>query len=109
MDGDDRAIMGAPVFAPETSTLQLGRALAARPVSAEMWSYQQGSYPVLRHYLEQRQGRALETQEFDDFRDLAAAVAGTLQRLPRIDALARRAAGDSFAADDLGLPQQVAD
>jgi hypothetical protein len=63
----------------------------------------------LRHYLEQRQGQALETQEFDDFRDLAAAVAGTLQRLPGIDALARRAAGDSFAADDLGLPQQVAD
>jgi hypothetical protein len=50
-----------------------------------MWSYQQGSYPVLRHYLEQRQGRALENQEFDDFRNLAAAVAGTILLLPQID------------------------
>lgn len=88
MDGDDRAILSTPGFAPETGTLQLSPALAARPASAEMWSYQQGSYPVLRHYLEQRHGQALETQEFDDFRDLVAA-GGTVQRLPHIDALVR--------------------
>jgi hypothetical protein len=64
---------------------------------------------VLRHYLEQRQGRVLETQEFADFRDLVAAVAGTVQRLPRVDTLVRRAAGETFTAEDLGLSQQIAE
>lgn len=107
MDGDDQAILSAPLFVSETATLQLSPALAATPVSAEMWSYQQGSYPVLRNYLEQRQDRALDTREFDHFRDLVAAVSESVQRLPRIDALTHRATAETFTAEDLGLPQQI--
>jgi predicted helicase len=107
MDGDDQATLTAPVVDAETSTLRLSPTLAAAPVSPEMWAYQQGAYPVLRHYLEQRQGRPLDTGEFDDFRNLAAAVAGTIQLLPQTDELARQAAASSFTAGSLGLTQQI--
>jgi hypothetical protein len=109
MDGDDQATLTAPVFAAETKTLRLSPALAATPVTPETWAYQQGSYPVLRHYLEQRQGRPLSSEEFDDFRNLAAAAAGTMLLLPEIDALVRRAVARSLAAESLGLPQQIAE
>jgi hypothetical protein len=107
MDGDDRAVLSAPVFEPETETLRLSETLVATPVTPEMWVYQQGSYPTLRTYIEERQGRALESQEFDDFRQLVAVVRLTIQCLPQLDALVAEAAGDSFAGEDLGLPQQV--
>lgn len=109
MDGDDQATLTTPAFAAETKTLRLSPALAATPVSTEMWAYQQGSYPALRNYLEQRQGRPLDTAEFDDFRNLAAAVADTVQLLPQIDALVAQAAARSLTAEGLGLPQQVAE
>jgi hypothetical protein len=38
-----------------------------------------------------------------------AAVAGTVQRLPHVDILVRRAAGENFTAKDLGLSQQLAE
>jgi hypothetical protein len=74
-----------------------------------MWAYQKGSYAVLCNYLEQRQGRPLNTEEFDDFRDLAAVVASTIQLLPQIDALVAQAAAHSFTAEGLSLPQQIAE
>ena len=109
MDGDDQATLTIPVFAAETKTLRLSPALAATPVTPKTWAYQQGSYPVLRHYLEQRQGRPLSSEEFDDFRNLAAAVASTILLLPQIDELVRRAVARSFTAESLGLPQQIAE
>ena len=109
MDGDDQAMLTTPVFAAETKTLRLSPVLAATPVTAETWAYQQGSYPVLRHYLEQRQGRPLSSEEFDDFRNLAAAVASTILLMPQIDELVRRAAAHSFTAESLGLSQQIAE
>ena len=107
MNGDDRAILSPPVLVAETETLRLSESLAATPVSPEMWAYQQGSYPALRLYLEEREGRALDSQEFDDFRYLAAAVRLTVEHLPQVDALVAEAVNNSFTAEALGLPQQV--
>jgi hypothetical protein len=107
MDGDDRAILSAPTFVPATETLYLGDDLTAAPITPEMWAYQQGSYQTLRLYLEERKGRALDRQEFDDFRYLVAAVRLTLEHLPKIDALISEVVSDSFTVEELGLPQQV--
>jgi hypothetical protein len=38
----------------------------------------------LRNYLEERQGRALDSEEFDDFRQLVAVVQMTLGQLPEV-------------------------
>ena len=107
MDGDDRAILSPPTFVPATETLHLSRALTATPINQEMWAYQQGSYQTLRLYLEEREGRALDSREFDDFRYLAAAVRLTVERLPKIDALVSEAVSDSFTVEGLGLPQEL--
>lgn len=104
MDGDDTAVLTAPKFSAETQTLHLSDTLTATSVTPEMWDYQQGSYRVLRDYLDERQGRALDSGEFDDFRSLVAVVKLTLERLPAIDALVEQAAADSLTVDDLGLP-----
>lgn len=106
MDGDDQAILSSPVLVPETEILRLSETLAAVPVTQEMWAYQQGSYPTLRLYIEERQGRALNSQEFDNFRYLAAAVRLTIERLPEIDALVSEASTNSFTIEELGLPEQ---
>lgn len=103
MDGDDTAPLAAPRYDAENQVLHLADALVAAPITPEMWSYQQGAYLVLRDYLEQRQGRALNGEEFDDFRNLAAVVSLTLERLPKIDAFVRQATADAVAVDDLGL------
>jgi hypothetical protein len=71
-----------------------------------MWEYQQGAYPVLRFFLEERVGRALDSDEFDQFRYLAAATRLTIERLPEIDQLVAHAVADAFTVDELGLPQQ---
>jgi Type ISP C-terminal specificity domain/N-6 DNA Methylase len=107
MDGDDRATLSSPAYDPATRTVRLGETLTAAPVTPEMWAYQQGAYPTLRAYLEERQGRALVAEEFDDFRNLAAAVRLTIASLPQIDAIVAEAARDSFACEDLGLAQQI--
>jgi hypothetical protein len=104
MDGDDMAILTPPKFSAETQTLSLADSLKATPVTEEMWNYQQGAYRVLRDYLDEREGRALDSQEFDDFRNLCAIVKLTLDRLPAIDGQMEMAVQDSFTADDLGLP-----
>jgi len=69
-----------------------------------MWACQQGGYRVLRDYLDQRRGRPLDSEEFDDFRNLVAVVRLTLDQLPAIDPLVEEAAANSFSAEDLGLP-----
>jgi hypothetical protein len=74
-----------------------------------MWAYQQGAYRVLRDYLDQRQGQALDSQEFDDFRNLVAVVRLTLDQLPAIDALVEQATADSLTVDDLSLPREAGD
>lgn len=109
MDGDDTAILAAPKFSAETQALHLADTLTARPVTEEMWNYQQGAYRVLRDYLDERQGRGLTSQEFDDFRNLCAVVKLTLDRLPAIDGLMEMAGEDSFTVDDLGLPHDTGD
>lgn len=109
MDGDDTDILTAPAFSAETQTLHLGAALTAAPVTEEMWAYQQGAYRVLHDYLDQRQGRPLDSQEFDDFRSLAAVVRLTLDQLPAIDALVEQAVTDSLTVDDLGLQREAGD
>ena len=107
MDGDDTAVLTAPKFSAETQTMHLAGTLAASPVTEEMWAYQQGAYRVLRDYLDQRQGRALDSQEFDDFRNLTAVVRLTLGQLPAVDALVKQAVADSLTAEDLGLPRDA--
>ena len=72
-----------------------------------MWVYQQGSYQALRLYLEEREGRALDSQEFDDFRYLAAAIRLTIQCLPKLGALVSEVVSDSFNVEELGLPQEL--
>jgi hypothetical protein len=109
LDGDDTAILTAPKFSAEMQTLYLADTLTATPVTEEMWVYQQGAYRVLRDYLDQRQGRALDSQEFDDFRNLVAVVRLTLDQLPAIDPLVEQSAADSLTVDDLTLPRDAGD
>ena len=107
MDGDDTAVLDTPRLSTQSETLSLADSLTAAPVTEAMWAYQQGAYPTLRNYLEQRQGRALGSEEFDDFRQLAAVVQMTTGQLPAIDALVAKAVADSFTADDLSLPHDA--
>jgi hypothetical protein len=87
--------------------VRLANTLVATPVTPAMWSYQQGTYPVLRDFLEQRQGRPLAGEEFDEFRHLAGAVNLTLELLPKLDALLTRAIQTAVRSYDLGLTQAV--
>lgn len=109
MDGDDQAMISPPVYVAETETLRLADNLVATPVTQEMWDYQQGSYPTLRFYLAERRGRPLTSEQFDEFRFLAAVVRLTIERLPQLDELVSQIADDSFTAGELGLPQELGD
>lgn len=64
---------------------------------------------MLRDYLDQRQGQALDSQEFDEFRNLVAVVRLTLVHLPTIDGLVEQATAGSLTVDDLGLPHDTTD
>jgi hypothetical protein len=108
-DGDDQAIISPPAYVVETESLSLADNLVASPITQEMWDYQQGSYPTLRFYLEERRGRPLTSEEFDEFRFLAAVVRLSIERLPRLDELISQVAEDSFTAGELGLPQELGD
>lgn len=105
MDGNDQAELTAPTHDEER--VCLAPTLMAHPITAAEWAYQQGSYPVLRDYLDQRQGRPLTSREFDTFRRLAAAVRMTLDILPRIDALIPAAAESALTYKEMGLTSTV--
>jgi predicted helicase len=101
MDGNDRAAIALPDFDETELTLHLAPTLTAKPIMPEAWRYQQGSYPVLRGFLDARVGRALTSEEFNEFRLLAAAVQMTLDRLPKIDELVPAIALSALTAEEL--------
>jgi len=109
MDGDDQAIIDRPVYDGPTETLWLAGNLRSTPISVESWTYQHGSYLVLRDFLERRQGRMLTSNEFHEFRLLSAAVEMTLELLPKVDAAMRAVVetGSVLTAEELRLAQVI--
>jgi hypothetical protein len=107
MNGDDLAVIERPMYDETDHAVRLADTLLATPVTPAMWSYQQGTYPVLRDFLEHRQGRALTSDEFDEFRRLTAAVEMTLELLPKLDAMLTPAAETAVRSHDLGLAEAV--
>ena len=74
MEGDDRSPIHRPRYDPTDQILYIADNLVARTVSPESWAYQHGSYPVIRNFLEAREGRPLDAEEFREFRLVVAAV-----------------------------------
>jgi hypothetical protein len=72
-------------------------------VNADVWAYQQGAYPVVRFFLEAREGRSLSSEEFRDFGLLVGAVRLTLDRLPFVDELLSRLAQTALTVTELGI------
>lgn len=107
IDGDDQALIEGPRFDAREQAVYLAPTLVAHPVTAATWAYQQGAYQVLKRYLEDRQGRSLGPEEFEDFRLVAAAVSLTLARLPRLDELLAQACENAFSAAELGLDTEA--
>jgi hypothetical protein len=101
MDGNDQAAIAPPRYDEAELALHLAPKLTAKPITPEAWRYQQGSYPVLRDFLDARVGRVLTSEEFNEFRALAAAVQMTLDRLPKIDQLVPAVAASALTAEEL--------
>lgn len=101
VDGDDLAVLEAPVHDPIANDVRLASNLVVRDVTAEMWTYQQGAYRVLRDFMTARVGRRLSSEEFHEFRLLAEAVRTTLELLPQIDALIAPIAASALPAEAL--------
>ncbi len=107
MDGDDRAVLQAPVYDDEAQQLTLGADLTAHPISAAMWGYRQGSYRVLSAWLTARAGSPLSAEEFAEFGRVAAAVKLTLRELPELDRRIAEAAASALPLGALGLEQEI--
>jgi hypothetical protein len=61
----------------------------------------------IQDFLDQRQGRPLISEEFDDFRRLAAAVRMTLDVLPNIDAVLWKAPATAMSGATPGFTQTI--
>jgi hypothetical protein len=101
LDGDDQAVLSAPSYDEQTSTIKLAPDLVARNVTPDVWRYQQGAYRVVRDYLKEREGRRLTGEEFEDFRRLVGAVRLTLELLPTLDEAVELAFRTALSAEAL--------
>lgn len=109
LDGADDAVIADPRYDAETVAVHLAPTLVARDIAPAVWGYQQGAYPVLRNFLTAREGRRLTSDEFMEFRRLAAAIRLTLDRLPQLNDLMPKIAATALtAAELLGLPPTAA-
>jgi hypothetical protein len=107
MDGDDLALLEAPVYDDEAQELRLAESLRAHPVSTATWAYRQGSYPVLHDWLDARVGTALHPDEFQEFPRIVAAITLTLDALPGLDALIASASSDALTLESVGLAEEL--
>jgi hypothetical protein len=103
MDGNDEALLEQPRFDEREQAVYFAPDLLAVPVTASAWAYQQGSYPVLKDYLDARRGRQLTREEFEEFPRIVAAIELTLTRLAALDTALIAASAEAFSAADLGL------
>jgi predicted helicase len=101
LDGDDQATISDPRYDEAEAAIHLAPGLIARDVSPAVWRYQQGAYPLVRNYLEARQGRRLSGREFQEFRRLAGAVRLSLDRLPAIDAVLDQLTETAFPSEEI--------
>lgn len=101
MEGNDQAPITNPRYEESEQAIQLAPTLLAKPITPEAWRYQQGSYPILREFLDSRAGQPLTSDEFAEFRRLAAAAQLTLDLLPHIDELAPAVAESAFTSEQL--------
>lgn len=101
LDGADEAVIENPRYEEGAATVHLAPTLTAQGISPDVWRYQQGAYPVVRNFLQAREGRRLTSDEFVEFRRLVATVRLTLDRLPRLDELMPSIVATALTADQL--------
>lgn len=101
LDGADDAVIENPRYEVSASAIYLAPTLTAQAISPEVWRYQQGAYPIVRNFLQAREGRQLTSDEFVEFRRLVAAVRLTLDRLPRLDESMPSIVATALTADQL--------
>lgn len=92
------AVILQPRYDEARQELYLGVDLVAAPVSPEVWTYQQGSSPVLHDYPEARSGRALTSEEFEELPRIVAAIALAIARLAELGQLVSQAASSALAS-----------
>jgi len=92
LDGtlSERATVGTLRYTPTQPGGTPGRVwLNARQslegMSAEVWEFRVGGYPVCRKWLQDRKGRTLSTDDLSHYYRMAAAIAESLAILAEID------------------------
>lgn len=101
LDGSDNASIENPYYDPQAGVIHLSPTLAARDISPAVWSYQQRAYPTVRNFLAAREGRALTSEEFGEFRRLIAAIRLTLEHLEVLSETMPNVVADALTAEDL--------
>lgn len=103
-----RDIWGEMAWGERTGDLYINDGASFSNVPEAVWTYQLGGYPVLKKWLgyrqaDRRNGDALSDDERQSFRQMIQRIAALLAMGVELDALYQEAAGDAFAASDLGI------
>ena len=101
LDGNDQAVVRSPSYDENRAEIKIADDLVAKNITPSVWRYQQGAYPVVRNYLQAREGRSLSADEFEEFRRLVGAVRLTLDRLGPIDESIGELTSTAFELNEL--------
>jgi hypothetical protein len=72
-------------YSPQEQAIWINKAQSFAPVPQAVWDFHIGGYQVLDKYLKSRKGRALNLDEQTHVRDVAEALAFTIDQMERID------------------------
>lgn len=78
-------------YSPEERAIWINKTQSFGPIPQEVWDFYLGGYQVLDKYLKSRKARSLNLDEQTHIRDVAEALAFTINQAGKIDSAYRTA------------------